>query len=349
MLAEGVTKTLIAVADAPDVPGLSFRHFRGEVDYPEMYRVLMACNSVDGEERSTTVEDLALDYSHLTNCNPYQDMIFPEINGEVIGYGRCTWWQEEAPPRTRIHTGFGWVIPEWRRRGIARAMLRYQESHLRHIAAEHDDGTPCAFEANVVDTQVAKRALIESEGYRPVTYAGTMVRPDLENIPDLPLPDGLRVYPVKEEHLRTIWEADIEAFRDHWGYSPPVDREAAFQSFIAFRDWEDLSLWRIAWDGDPDHGGVVAGQVKGFINPTENELYGRKRGWTEGISTTRAYRRQGVARALIAMSLKAVKERGMEEAALGVHVENPNGAFNLYESMGFRMAKMVVIYRKPMG
>ena len=44
----------------------------------------------------------------------------------------------------------------------------------------------------------------------------------------------------------------------------------------------------------------------------------------------------------------AIKERGMEEAALGVHTENPNGAFRLYESMGFRVNRMYTIYRKPM-
>jgi len=60
----------------------------------------------------------------------------------------------------------------------------------------------------------------------------------------------------------------------------------------------------------------------------------RRRGYTESISVRRPYRRRGLARALIAQSLHAVKERGMEEAALGVQTENIHGAFRLYESMG---------------
>ncbi|HLV44758.1 MAG TPA: hypothetical protein VKY39_07360, partial [Aggregatilineales bacterium] len=55
-----------------------------------------------------------------------------------------------------------------------------------------------------------------------------------------------------------------------------------------------------------------------------------------------------IASALIAESLRALKARGMEEAALSVHTENPTGAFQLYEKMGFRVVKMFTIYRKPM-
>ena len=37
-------------------------------------------------------------------------------------------------------------------------------------------------------------------------------------IPDCPLPEGLEVRPYQPEHLRKIWDASNEAFKDHWGY-----------------------------------------------------------------------------------------------------------------------------------
>jgi mycothiol synthase len=60
----------------------------------------------------------------------------------------------------------------------------------------------------------------------------------------------------------------------------------------------------------------------------------------------RPWRRRGLARALLTRSLKMFQEMGMVEAALGVDSQNLNGAFRLYESVGFREAQRYMIYRK---
>jgi mycothiol synthase len=86
--------------------------------------------------------------------------------------------------------------------------------------------------------------------------------------------------------------------------------------------------------------------VLNFIDKDQNEMYGRKRGYTENICVRRAWRKQGVAKALIAMSLKVLKERGMTEAGLGVDAENTSGALSLYKYMGYQEVKRMTIYRK---
>ena len=78
----------INLLDAPSIEGLVFRHFRGAEDYPKMVAVITASAEADKIERVDTVEDVANAYSHLTNSDPYQDMIFAEINNEVIAYSR---------------------------------------------------------------------------------------------------------------------------------------------------------------------------------------------------------------------------------------------------------------------
>ena len=108
--------------------------------------------------------------------------------------------------------------------------------------------------------------------------------------------------------------------------------------------WRDPSLWRVAWDGDR-----VAGQVRSYIDEQENAEFGRRRGYTEFISVRRPYRRRGLARALLVQSLEAVRDRGMEEAALGVLTENLHGAFRLYESVGFRVVRSWTTLQKPLG
>ena len=152
----------------------------------------------------------------------------------------------------------------------------------------------------------------------------------------------LEVRPAKPKHYRPIWEAAKEAFRDSWQYSEDWFSDEAYESWQQHPTFQP-ELWQIAWDGNQ-----VAGMVQSFIHREENEEYNRKRGYTEDICVRLPWRRQGLARALIARSFGILKEQGMEEAALGVDTQNQNGALQLYESMGFRPVKRHSVYRKLM-
>ena len=182
--------------------------------------------------------------------------------------------------------------------------------------------------------------LLTSDGYQAVAHHATMIRPNLDNIPDRRLPDGVVIRPVTEEHMRAIWEADIEAFRDHFGYSEQTEQD--WKRFLG-DPLQDKTLWKVAWHGDQ-----VVGQVRSFISQKQNAEFGRKRGYTEYISTAREWRGQGIAGALICASLGELKKRGMEDAGLGVHVDNPTGAYRLYESLGFEVTSPGNTYQRPL-
>ena len=147
----------------------------------------------------------------------------------------------------------------------------------------------------------------------------------------------------RPEHTRPIWDATKDAFRDHWGYSPWPDSHyemwrndpATFQP----------ELWQVAWDVATDE---IAGEVQTFIDTVENEKYGRQRGYTETIGVRRPYRRRGLARAMIAESLRTLKARGMTQAALNVDSENLSGATRLYAACGFVVESTWLSYRKPL-
>jgi mycothiol synthase len=328
----------IVIPDAPAITGLTFRGFRGEVDYPAMVAVIEGSKEADCIERADSVQNVARSYKHLINCDPHRDMLLVEVNGKVIGYSRV-WWQQE-PSGMRRYTHFTFLLPDWRGKNVRRAMLRYNERRLREIATGHPMDGSRFFEAWAADTETDWESLLLGEDYEPVRYQFNMVRPNLENIPDLPLPEGLQVRPAQPEHYWAIWRAGKEAFRDEWGYSEAEWADEHFEEWQKEPTFEP-SLWRVAWDGDQ-----VAGTVLSFINEEENEEYDRKRGYTESICVRRPWRRQGLARALIVRSFRVLRDRGMTEAALGVDAENPNGALQLYQSVGFRIAKRHAIYRK---
>jgi GNAT superfamily N-acetyltransferase len=73
---------------------------------------------------------------------------------------------------------------------------------------------------------------------------------------------------------------------------------------------------------------------------------GYQRGWLSSVFTRRAWRRRGLARALIGRSLALHRERGMTTAALGVDAENPSGALGLYEGMGFAVNYRSIAWRR---
>ena len=182
-------------------------------------------------------------------------------------------------------------------------------------------------------------SLLEAEGYRPIRYGFEMRRFITGRLPELPLPPGLEMRPVTPDQHRAIFDADNEAFRDHWGHREMGDGE--FRS--RFENPEtDTSLWCVAWDGDE-----VAGVVMNGIFPDENEQLGVRRGWLEHVSVRRPWRGRGVAKALCAASFQVLRERGMDEAWLGVDGSNPTGALQLYEGLGFHVAKRWQVYGRP--
>lgn len=334
------TTDVIHIANAPSIPGLAFRRFRGADDYPGMLAIVLASAEADKIERADTLEDVARNYAHLVNSDPYQDMLFAEMNGEIIGYSRGFWRQEENG--TRIYGSVGFLTPAWRRNGIGATMLHWIEDRLRAIAESHETMDTGELELMAEDSNAGLAAMSEKNNYKPIRYFVEMVRPDLENIPDFPLPEGLEVRPVLTEHYRALWEADQEAFRDHWGYSAPTEED--YQGWLDNKIIFQPELWQIAWDTNTDE---IAGQVRTFINTAENEKYDRKRGYTEFISVRRPWRKRGLARALIVRSLRLQKERGMTESALGADSENVSGATRVYEDCGFRITKRNTLYRKP--
>lgn len=332
---------LMAAEREPAAHGLTYRGFRGESDYAHVARLETAAWAADGVMFVTTVEEIANDWTHLHNCDPYRDVRFAEVNGAPVAYSRVNWVLNDAGEQVFWHNGV--VHPDWRRRGIGGALFDWNVARLRELAEAHPHAGPRVFQTWAFGSMAGQIALAERHGYTPFRY-GFMMRRDLrETIPDLPLPDGIEVRPVERHQIRQIFLARNEAFRDHFGH-----REQTEQDYAAWeRDpYTRMDLWQVAWDART---GEVAGEVRVAVVEPDNATFGLKRGWTDPISVRRPYRRQGLARALTARAMTALRGAGMTEACLGVDALNPNGALKLYESLGFAVEHRTFQYRKELG
>lgn len=328
--------TEIVLSDAPAIAGLRFRPFDPERDYEGLVDLIREAHLEDGIDWLPTVDQLRLDYEHTDEFDPRRDVLLAEIDEIIVAAG---WTDVRTRDDGRGHHQMeGWVRPAWRRNRLGRALLGWTEARAEEVARV--DGRPRerVLSAWPDEDQVGAVALYESAGYRIVRFGFMMVRDLTEPIPDRSLPEGLEVRPVDPADHRRIWDADVEAFVDHWNHGERTD--ADFERWYASPDL-DTSLWQVAWDGDE-----VAGSVMPFVFANENVELGIQRGWLEHISVRRAWRRRGLASALIARSLVALREQGLTQAALGVDAENISGALRVYESLGFRRHRTGVSYRK---
>jgi ribosomal protein S18 acetylase RimI-like enzyme len=319
------------------IPGLEYRAYRGETDFPAMVEIWNQMRAAGFVEGSYTLEDVAIDFRHLYNCDPFQDMIFAELNGAPAAFGRVMWLQEG--PRKAFYQMYH-MNPALQDLGIDAPMQEWMEKRQLEIAAGLSDEGEKVFIQLSAQDDLHRMRLLESFGYKAVRWYFSMWR-DLNELPEVELPEGIEVRPALPSEYHKVWERANEAFSEHWGFVEP--REEDYQNWKEGR-WFQPMLWQVAWvDGEP------VGQVENYVDSVENEKLGRLRGYTEGISVLKAYRGKGIARALIARSLHMLKALNLQEAALTVDSGNASGALRLYESMGYRTYRTTVEWRKPLA
>jgi mycothiol synthase len=329
----------------PTATGFRLRPWRGlDADLPLMWAASDAARVADGEVDRNSLEGMSAYYRHLERYDPAADLVIAETedDGRFAGYSRVEW--NDSNDGERWYEGVCIVDPEFRRRGIGRVLLAWSERRRLEIAAEHAGGPHAtdrvrALTTFIFDGDSGGKVLLDGAGYTPFRRFASMRRPDLDDLPEVSLPAGLEVRPIARETaaMRQVFDADVEAFKDHFGWTDGGDEK--FAEFIEAPE-VDPALWVVAFDGDQ-----VAGAVTNGIHVSPD---GERSGWLDSVFTRRPWRQRGLARALIARSLVVLRDRGLTAASLGVDLTNPNQALALYESCGFRKVSGATSYRKPL-
>ena len=324
---------------APAIDGEQVRPIDFPAEVEAVVALLTEINVYDQPGWFPTVPGLTNDWAPTSTFVPDRDLVALEVAGRLVGLARHSWRDRPAVIHHRIEV---YVHPDLRRRGLGTKLLAWAEARAREAAMEPhglDPAKPHQLGGGASDGLGATAGFGAAHGYVPYRHHAEMRRPLADPIRDAPLPDGLEIRPVVPEQHRAIYDADQEAFRDHWDHAEPAVGD--YERFCGDPN-NDTSLWQVAWDGDE-----VAGLVINSILPHENELTGEQAGWLDSVATRRPWRGRGVASALIARSLLVFRDRGMDVANLGVDTANPTGALGLYESFGFQPKRTWTFYRKP--
>ena len=324
----------ITLPKGPMIPGLVFRHFRGQEDLPNIAAVINASLTADGSRERITADELRHLYADPANWDPQQDILLVEVETKLVGYANMEWREQESGDC--LHLIDLYLVAAWRGCGLELAMQRHMECCIgsRETASAERDGVHHWVVSKVPETWQTRVEMLRVLGYAPVRYYFEMQRPLLGgNLPAMVLPTGLALRPPLPEHYRPIWEASEECFRDLQDYVAPT--EASYRTWVASPGL-DPSLWLVAWDGDQVAGAAI------------NVIHGGAWGETDDLFVRRPWRGQGLGRALLVGSLHLFKARGLTTAGLGVDAENVSGALGLYESVGYRPYQRLASFRKRM-
>ena len=190
------------------------------------------------------------------------------------------------------------------------------------------------------------RALFEAHGFPPVRWYIEMRRLLGEALPE-PVETGavrLAGYAemAREDAAERLRSAHNDAFTDHWGSEPipPEDWNRRFIGDPFFRP--DLSL--VALDGEE-----IAGYSVNYVAESDWPATGVREGWVGQLGVRRAWRRRGLATALLVRSMELFRAAGLEAATLGVDAENPSGAVAVYERVGFHPIRRSARFRRLFG
>ncbi|MFE5604720.1 GNAT family N-acetyltransferase [Streptomyces coelicoflavus] len=254
----------------------------------------------------------------------------------MVGYSSAA----HKPLVDEVHrvTVSGGVHPRYRRRGLGAELLAAGIAGAKALHAIHHPDRPLAVDAQNNALNDGARACYLAAGMTPVRWYSHLRHPLGAAAVEVSTPDGLALEGYSVDNDAEFFAVSNEAVRDRWGGVPmPLEQWRAFLGWSAFRP--DLSfLLRDAADG------AAAGVLLAYSWDADTAATGVRDAHLLRIGTRRAFRRRGVAGALIGHALRAARSAGFDRASVEVDADSPQGSNGLYERAGFTVARAEVRY-----
>jgi GNAT superfamily N-acetyltransferase len=260
----------------------------------------------------------------------------------LVGLAEC--WTTNKPP---VHP-WNWVCvhPDHMGLGLWEYLLTWGENRSRAALELVEPDLRVAPRTGTEHHNAAAIQSIKALGWTQIRSYYRM-ETDLDSAPEVPaLPKGITIRPYNPAtETEAVYRCMIDAFRDHFGFiEPPF--EHGFNDFkhnLIEEPGYDPNYWFVAVDGTPhgDHGEIVGISLCRPVDAEDPEM-----GWVNELGVRRAWRKQGIAFALLKHSFAAFYARGQRRAGLGVDASNLTGALRLYERAGMHPARQFDQFEK---
>lgn len=276
-----------------------------------------------------TAEELANEWKN-EGFNVERDVFVVETrDGRLVGSEE--FYDENGHSQLKAD---GCVHPEFRGLGIGSALLNKITDRAQVEMELAAPEARVSIRTTINNKDEAGHTLLRNNGFSPVRYYWRM-EIKLQAAPAaMTFPAGIELRPFnKNEHALAVWQADNEAFRDHWGSH---DRSYEEWSQAKFGNPNfDPALWLVAWEGT---------EVAGF----SQNRFRKGIGWVGTIAVRRPWRKQGLGIALLRHTFGEFYKRGTATIGLGVDSANLTGATRLYQRAGMGVAGEFAMYEKEL-
>jgi mycothiol synthase len=259
-------------------------------------------------------------------------------DGTLVGYVEA--WTTFKPP---VHPWiWGRVHPDYEGLGIGSWMLSWAEERILPAMDELPSDLRFAPRLGTYTQSKRSQKLFENFGYRYMRSSYRMMIHFDAPPPEPDWPNGLTVRTYNpESDEEAVYRADVDAFRDHFGYveEPFEEGFERFKHFMTEYEGFDPSLWWLALDGD-EIAGICLCRPHSYDDP---DL-----GHVSTLGVRRPWRKRGLGLAFLHQAFSEFYRRGKRKAGLGVDAENLTGALRLYEKAGMHIHRQFDMFEKEL-
>jgi mycothiol synthase len=211
----------------------------------------------------------------------------------------------------------------------AAVLVEAAEAHARETAGS------AVLRGFVQGDDPVLRAVYEGRGWAPIRHSFQM-RIEFDGaLAESEWPDGLAVRNPEPGEDERVYEAHMDAFGDHWDFRrQPYE---TWRSYALESHRYDPSLWWLVEDG----GELAAVSLNSWHSSGDPTF-----GWVHVLGVRPAWRKRGLATALLRHIFRDFQQRGATRVGLGVDGENTTGAVRLYERVGMKQVRRTDIFEK---
>jgi ribosomal protein S18 acetylase RimI-like enzyme len=306
---------------------LTLRH-PTPADIPGIVSVMLAYDYAYFGEGATTAQDIDEAW-HRPNFTPKTDAwVLSPPSGEIVAYGDV--WERQRFGHYYLDTFFH---PDWQTPARYAQLLAALEARLQALWQPAPAETEITLHASLAGNDPHSAAVFVARGYTAAKHSWHM-RIQMDAPPPAPVwPAEVRVTTLADfGNARAVHACAQAAFSDLSDFVP-----------MPFEDWQQRmnteifnpTMWHLAVQGAEVIGTALCHAYPGC-------------GWVQTLSVRRAWRKQGLGRALLCRAFGDFYQRGLPIVELGVDAANATGATRLYERAGMRLARRFTTYEKTL-
>lgn len=307
--------------------GLKWQQLQA-ADLAELITLIRYCEVADKSLHSVSEQRLSLFLEYNLGVLPAEALVGRDTTGKIQAFAAV---EIQIPDVDLVRAEVvAFISPEFRGRGIGRAVLKWQEQRARQlfVSVVEPDAQLEARLANLVDAHMNdRRRLYMAAGFSPKRTFDVMYYSfTTEQVTAVSPRNNYVIEPWTVVAETTLQQMHDRAFADHWG------------TLEETRSWWTLARpaleprWSYAAFSST---GELAGYIMVCKHPARWVAAQRSEAYIELLGVSPEARDYGVGKALLTHAMAAVQASHINAIGLDVDCDNSHGAREFYKRMGF--------------